>query len=170
MTPSRALLAVAVSAVLLAACGKAQESASEALAEQALEAQTGAEVDIETEDGASTVTMETAEGKLEHSAGENLPLPDDFPDDVVLPDDYTVVSVMKMGPSRSVVLRSRETMATLYDQYRTGQADQGWKETMSMQGAEGAALGFEKDKRGMLVNLRPDIEGQTIVSLSLQAP
>ena len=51
-----------------------------------------------------------------------------------------------------------------------GQADQGWKETMSMQGAEGAALGFEKGKRGVLVNLRPDIEGQTIVSLSLQAP
>jgi len=170
MTPSRHLLAVAVFAVLLAACGKAQESASEALAEQALEAQTGAEVDLDTDDGVSTLTMETDEGQLQHSVGENVPLPDDFPKDVVLPDDYTVVSVMKMGPSQSVVLRSRETMATLYDEYKAGQASKGWKETMSMQGPEGAALGFEKDKRGMLVNLRPDIEGQTMVSLSLQAP
>jgi hypothetical protein len=170
MTPSRKLLAVAVFAVLLAACGKAQESASEALAEQALEAQTGAEVDLDTEDGVSTLTMETDEGQLQHSVGENVPLPEDFPKDVVLPDDYTVVSVMKMGPSQSVVLRSRETMATLYDQYKAGQTGNGWKETMSMQGPEGAALGFEKDKRGMLVNLRPDIEGQTMVSLSLQAP
>jgi hypothetical protein len=144
MTPSRTLLAVAVFAVLLAACGKAQESASEALAEQALEAQTGAEVDLDTEDGVSTVTMKT--------------------------DEYTVVSVMKMGPTQSVVLRSPETMATLYIHYKDGQADHGWRETMSMQGPEGGSMGFEKDKRGVLVNLRPDIEGQTIVSLSLQAP
>lgn len=170
MTRTRTLLAVTVAAVLLAACGKAQESASEALAEQALEAQTGAEVELDTEDGVSTVTMKTEEGQLQHSVGENVPLPEDFPKDVVLPDDYTVVSVMKMGPTQSVVLRSRETLSVLYDQYKTGQADQGWKETMSMQGAEGAALGFEKDRRGMLVNLRPDIEGQTMVSLSLQAP
>jgi hypothetical protein len=170
MTPSRTLLAVAVFAVLLAACGKAQESASEALAEQALEAQTGAEVELDTEDGVSTVTMQTEEGQLQHSVGENVPLPENFPRDVVLPDDYTVVSVMKMGPTQSVVLRSRETMATLYDHYKTGQTDRGWKETMSMQGAEGASLGFEKGKRGVLVNLRPDIEGQTVVSLSLQAP
>lgn len=170
MTPSRTLLAVAVAVVLLAACGKAQESASEALAEQALEAQTGAEVELDNEDGVSTVTMATDEGQLQHSVGENVPLPADFPKDVVLPDEYTVVSVMKMGPSRSVVLRSSETMTALYDRYKSGQADKGWKETMSMQGAEGAALGFEKDKRGVLVNLRPDIEGQTIVSLSLQAP
>jgi hypothetical protein len=170
MTPSRTLLAAALFAIVLAACGKAQESASEALAEQALEAQTGAEVDLDTDDGVSTLTMETDEGQLQHSVGENVPLPEDFPKDVVLPADYTVGSVMKMGPSQSVVLRSRETMATLYDQYKAGQAGNGWKETMSMQGPEGAALGFEKDRRGMLVNLRPDIEGQTMVSLSLQAP
>ena len=170
MTPSRALLAVAVSAILLAACGQAQESASEALAEQALEAQAGVEVELDAEDGVGTVTMETGEGALQHSTGEDVPLPDDFPGDVVLPAEYTVVSVMKMGPSQSVVLRSRETMNALYDRYRTGQADRGWKETLSMQGAEGSSLGFEKDERGMLVNLRPDIEGQTMVSLSLKAP
>lgn len=170
MTPSRILPAVAVAVVLLAACGKAQESASEALAEQALEAQTGAEVDLDTEDGVSTVTMKTDEGQLQHSVGENVPLPADFPKDVVLPDEYTVVSVMKMGPTQSVVLRSPETMATLFIHYKDGQADRGWRETMSMQGPEGGSMGFEKDKRGVLVNLRPDIEGQTIVSLSLQAP
>lgn len=170
MTPSRALLAVAVSAILLAACGKTQESASEALAEQALEAQARVGADLGTDDGVDTVTLRTDQGPLQHSTGENVPLPDDFPRDVVLPAEFTVVSVMKMGPSQSVVLRSRETLTTLYDQYRTGQADHGWKETLSMQGAEGASLGFEKDERDMLVNLRPDIEGQTMVSLSLKAP
>lgn len=170
MSPSRTLLAASVLAALLAACGQAQESASEALAEQALEAQTGAAIDLDTENGVSTLTMQTDEGPLQHSVGENVPLPADFPKDVVLPEEFTVVSVMKMGPTQSVVLRSSETMAALYDQYKAGQTGRGWKETMSMQGAEGASLGFEKDKRGMLVNLRPDIEGQTMVSLSLQAP
>ena len=170
MSPTRSLLATAVMAALLAACGQAQESATEALAEEALQAQTDAKVDLELEDGLNTLTMETEEGKLQHTTGENVPLPADFPKDVVLPDDYTVVSVMKMGPSLSVVMRSRDTMAGLYAHYQAGQSGNGWKETMSAQGAEGAALGFEKGKRGMLVNLRPDIEGQTMVSLSLQAP
>lgn len=170
MFPTRPLLAATVLATLLAACGQAQESATEALTEQALEAQTGAQVDFESEDGQNTLTMETDEGQLQHTTGENVPLPPDFPRDVVLPDDYTVVSVMKLGPAQSVVLRSPEAMSALYDHYKSGQADQGWKETLSMQGAEGSALGFEKDKRGMLVNLRPDMEGQTVVSLSLQAP
>lgn len=171
MSRPRLLLVAALLSAGLVACGKAQESAAEALAEQALEAQAEAgDIDIKTEDGRSTVQMQTGEGRLQHTVGENVPLPPDFPKDVVLPEDYTVVSVMRMGPSQSVVLRSPEPLAALVDRYKTGQSERGWRETMSMQGPEGAALGFEKAERGMLVNLRRDLEGQTTVSLSLQAP
>jgi hypothetical protein len=38
-----------------------------------------------------------------------------------------------------------------------------------MQGADGSMLGFEKDGRSLLVNLRDDLDGQSVVSLSLQA-
>ena len=168
--PRFLLVAVLLSAALCA-CGKAQESAAEALAEQALEAQADAvRADVRTEDGKHTLEMRTDEGRLQHTAGENVPLPADFPPDVVLPGDYTVVSVMRMGPSQSLVLRIPEPVTALVEHYKSGQSRHGWRETMSMQGPEGAALGFEKARRGMLVNLRPDAEGQTTVSLSLQAP
>jgi hypothetical protein len=171
MSVPRLLLVAAALSACLAACGKNRDSAAETLAEQALEAQAKArDAEVRTEDGRSTLDLQTDEGRLQHTVGENVPLPDDFPTDVVLPEHYTVVSVMRMGPSQSVVLRSPEPLTALVERYQSGQAGHGWRETLSMQGPEGAALGFEKAKRGMLVNLRPDLEGQTTISLSLQAP
>ncbi len=171
MSLPRFLLAAALLSAGLGACGQARESAAEAMAEQALEAQAEAgDADIRTQDGRSTLDLQTEQGRLQHTVGEDVPLPADFPSDVVLPLDYTVVSVMRMGPSQSLVLRSPEPLSALVERYKTGQSEHGWRETMSMQGPEGAALGFEKAERGMLVNLRPDPEGRTTVSLSLQAP
>lgn len=169
MFASRALLPVALLALLLSACGKSQDDASETLAEQALEASTGAEIDIEDEDGVHRVTARTDEGELVHSSGENVPLPAGFPTDVTLPADHQVMSVMTMGPATSVVLRSPEPASEIFSRMRRAQASAGWKETLSMQGADGSMLGFEKDGRSLLVNLRDDLDGQSVVSLSLQS-
>ena len=107
-------------------------------------------------------------GEIVRDTGIDLQLPADFPDDILLPDEYAVVSVTTMGPSRSVVLRSDESMATLYERFRAAQAERGWDETVSVLGVEGAMLGFRKDARGVVANFRPDMEGRTLVSLSLQ--
>ena len=66
------------------------------------------------------------------------------------------------------VLRSDEPMTALYERFRTVQTGRGWEETVSVLGAEGAMLGFRKDARGVVANFRPDMEGRTLVSLSLQ--
>ena len=95
-------------------------------------------------------------------------LPEDFPADVVLPPNHIVVSVVAMGPSRSVVLRSPGTLTALYDDFRAGQANQGWTETVAMQGVGDAMLGFRKGDRTVVANFRPDREGHVLVSLSLQ--
>lgn len=151
--PVRPVLAAAV-ACLLAACSGGPD-AGEALAETARAA-------------ADPVTARPGQAAFQRDAGEHLVLPADFPVDIVLPEHYAVVSVMTMGPSQSVVLRSDATMATLFEQFRAGQSARGWQETVSMQGVEGAMLGFRKDSRGVLANFRPDMEGRTLVSLSLQ--
>ena len=52
------------------------------------------------------------------------------------------------------MLRSPEPASEIYSQLRRSQVEGGWKETMSMQGAEGSMLGFEKNGRNLLVNLR----------------
>jgi hypothetical protein len=168
MSIRRTLPLFVLLALGLSACGNSEEAASEALAEQALEASTGADVDIEEEDGVHRVTARTEQGELVHSTGENVPLPDGFPSDITLPADHQVMSVMTMGPATSVVLRSPEPASEIFSQLRRDQAAAGWKETMSMQGADGSMLGFEKDGRSLLVNLRDDLDGQSVVSLSLQ--
>ncbi len=168
----RPLFTAALCALALCACGKAADQAAETAAERAIEAETGGDVDvdIETQDGQQSVTVQTPEGEMRHTTGENVALPADFPKDIALPEGYTVLSVMTMGPAVSVVLRSPGSVADVYAQLRAEQARKGWKESVSMQGDQGSMLGFEKNKRGLLMNLRADLDGQTVVSLSLEAP
>jgi hypothetical protein len=143
---------------LLAACGRAADPAL-ALAESA---------NAVARDGAGTIDVPAETAGYRNSAGADVPLPDGFPSDIVLPEKYAVVSVTTMGASQSVVLRSDEAMATLFGRFRADQAAGGWSETVSMQGMEGAMLGLQKDSRGMVVNFRQDMAGHTVLSLSLQ--
>lgn len=149
------LAALSCAVALLAGCARTPD-ASEALVDTARGAA-----------DAATVTA-TAAGEIRRAAGADVRLPDDFPPDILLPERYAVVSVTTMGPSRSVVLRSDEAMTPLYERFRAAQSERGWEETVSMLGAEGAMLGFRKGARGVVANFRPDMEGRTLVSLSLQ--
>lgn len=170
MTRRPPLIAGLALALVLSACGKSEEKAAETLAEKALEANSGQDVDVDIEDGdgAQTVTIQTEQGTLKQSSGDNVALPEDFPRDVSLPDAYKVMSVMTMGPVTSVVMEVPEAPSSVFDDIKSGQASQGWKETLSMQGADGSMLGFEKGDRSLLVNLGKSEEGGTMLSLSLQ--
>ena len=157
--PASASLTAVVAALscavaLLAGCARTPD-ASEALVDTARGA-------------ADAATVTATAGEIRRASGADVRLPDDFPPDILLPERYAVVSVTTMGPSRSVVLRSDEAMTPLYERFRAAQSERGWEETVSMLGAEGAMLGFRKGARGVVANFRPDMEGRTLVSLSLQ--
>lgn len=169
MTRCPPFIAVLALALVLSACGKSEEKAAETLAEQALEANSGQDVDVDIEDDGQTVTIQTEEGTLKQSSGDNVALPPDFPTDISLPADYKVMSVMTMGPVTSVVMEVPESPSDLFASFKSGQSGQGWKETLSMQGADGSMLGFEKEDRSLLVNLGRSEDGGTMVSLSLQS-
>jgi hypothetical protein len=59
-------------------------------------------------------------------------------------------------------------MPGVFEHSRSSQAGQGWTGTLSMQGTGGWMPGFEKDRRGLLVNLSSDVDGKTVVVLSVQ--
>jgi hypothetical protein len=171
MTRCPPLIAALALALVLSACGNSEDKAAETLAEKALEANSGQDVDVDIDsDGDSqTVTIQTEEGTIKQSSGENVALPEDFPTDVALPADYKVMSVMTMGPVMSVVMEVPEAPSSVFSEIKSGQATQGWKETLSMQGADGSMLGFEKGDRSLLVNLGKSEAGGTMLSLSLQS-
>lgn len=166
----RNALGAALALALLAGCGgNGADEAAEALAEQA---RLAAAVDASAgENGAARqdINFETRDGTLRRSEGEDVTLPEDFPADIRLPEDYTLVSVMTMGPTQSLVMQSERGMPSLYEHFQSGQAGQGWTETLSMRGTGGWMLGFEKEKRSLLVNLSSDVDGRTVISLSVQA-
>jgi hypothetical protein len=171
MTRCPPLIAVLALALVLSACGKSEEKAAETLAERALEANSGqdVDVDIDSDGDGQTVTIQTEEGTITQSSGDNVALPADFPADIALPAGYKVMSVMTMGPVTSVVLEVPESPSDLFASFKSDQSGQGWKETLAMQGRDGSMLGFEKDDRSLLVNLGRSEDGGTMVSLSLQS-
>jgi hypothetical protein len=162
------LIAALALALVLSACGKAEEKAAETLAEEALEANSGQDVDVDIQDDGQTVTIQTEQGTLKQSSGDNVSLPENFPGDVTLPADYKLLSVMTMGPVTSVVMEVPQPPSDVFEAFNSDQAGQGWKQSLSMQGADGSMLGFEKDDRSLLVNLGSSESGGTTLSLSLQ--
>lgn len=162
----RNALFAALALALLAGCGDNADTTAAALAEQARQASNS---EGEVDDGAHVISFQTEDGTLRRSEGDDVALPEDFPDDIRLPDDYTLVSVMTMGPTVSLVMQSEQAVPRLYDDFQNRQVGQGWTETLTMKGTGGWMLGFEKGKRGLLVNLSSDVDGKSVVSLSVQA-
>lgn len=92
-----------VAALTLAGCGageKAGQEAADRLTEKAL-SQDGQDVDVDSGDG--SVSVKTEDGTV--AFGEDVDLPEEFPDDVPLPRaDFKVVSAATQGGEVSVML------------------------------------------------------------------
>lgn len=129
--------------LLLPGCQRAADSMTEA----AMEAATGGKVKVDR-DG-DKVVFKTADGEMVVQGGDVLPLPEDFPGDVYLPDGYTVNSVMDLQGVSVVGMRAPGKVTALFADARKRMAEQGWKETVAMQhSADSAMLAFEKGADG----------------------
>jgi hypothetical protein len=165
MSPVRLLPVLAIALSCLGGCQKAADAATEAAIERA----SGAKVDIQRDGDA--VTIQTAEGELAMQSGDALPLPDGFPEDVHLPDDYVVNSIMDMGGAQVVGMTAAGSVGSLFADARTGMARSGWKQVMAMQhSADSAMLSFEKDARTAVLSFNQDDAADGVqVSVQLHA-
>ena len=84
-----------------------------------------------------------------------LALPADFPDDVYLPGDYGVTSVMDMGRARILNMTAVGSMAPLFESTRSGMRGHGWQQTLAVQQSDSAMLGFEKGGREVAYSFSP---------------
>jgi hypothetical protein len=85
--------------------------------------------------------------------GETLPLPADFPDDVYLPRDYRINSVMDRGGLRVISLQAPGRVPGLFGAARDAMDRHGWKQTLAMQDAtDNAVLTYEKDRRAAVLS------------------
>lgn len=167
--PARRLAALAVVPVLVltVGCGKA----SEKIAEKALEHQTGADVDldsnggisIETEDGSysadadGNVVIETDEGTITAGAG----LPDGWPEDLPIPDGVAITYGSVSAEFASATGMSERSPADLMDDIRAAFA--GWEvedeSTTTSTGSEMRHVMLVQGDRTVTVQVITDGEG-----------
>lgn len=147
----------------LAACQKAAEK----MAETALEQATGNKVDLKR-DG-SAVSIQTDEGELKVASsvdGESVPLPEDFPKDVFLPEKGKINSAMDMAGMKMVNIITSAPSGEISAQVQKTMEAQGWKREMAMQGAEGSAtLVYSKDKRQTVYQMMKADDGGTQLAI-----
>jgi hypothetical protein len=157
------LLVVGLCAVAAVGCGK---KAEEVAAEKTLEAMTGGKVDIQ--DGGSSVTVDTDNGKLTMSEGKSAKVPTSFPKDAYVPSDAKLSTSIVGENSAMIGYAVPGDSAKLYETIRTDMQGRGWKEEMAMQTPESSVLSYTKDNRTMQYMISVEA-GSTSVTQSYAA-
>jgi hypothetical protein len=164
--PIRRLAPAALGVVLVltaAACGDDGGSPSDNALEEIIEQQGGGEVDIDSEDG--EVTVESEDGSF--TASSDGELPEDWPDDVPLPDDLAIDGSSRIADSASggfilsVSGATSLSVEEVQELYTSGL--DGWTEGLNMVNSSGGTdsltMAFEDDEgRGVMLTASNDGE------------
>lgn len=149
------LAALALSVAILAGCPQSRESFVESAREPA----------------AGTLPAYTGQPARSASPGARtaLALPDDFPDDIYLPADYRINSLMDRGALRVVSLQAPGQVSALFGDARASMDERGWKQTMAMRDAtDSALLTYEKGDRAAVLSFNEDRSGGVMINVQLR--
>lgn len=163
----RGLVACLAVAGLLGAagCAMAAEEISEQAAEQAVEAGASGEVDVDVDvDGDSgTMKIEGSDGSLNVGNDE---LPESFPDDLPLPEDFTVQMSLESPDNITVNVTTTDDFESLRDRLTSEFAEAGYvvdnKVNSEMGGVRGRMLAGVKGERKVSIHIT-EAESQTTV-------
>jgi hypothetical protein len=152
-----------VAALVATACSK---SPGERLAETALSAASGHQVEVDKDGG--KVTFKGDKGDMTIASGNAATLPADFPKDVYLPARYKVESSMQMPGATVVSVAAPGQVSALFADASKQMQAQGWKQTMAMQqSGQTQMLAFEKADRSAMVSFDAGDDGDVKVALQL---
>lgn len=157
-----ALLVALLAATTLAGCQKTQEAMADSTTARA------GGVQLQAAHDGGGIPLRDEHGAAALRSGDALPLPENFPDDVFLPDNYRINSVMNMGGTQVISLQAPGQVSGLFGAARDAMDRQGWTQQMSMQNStDTALLTYEKDKRAAVLSFNSDRSRQAVI-MSLQ--
>ena len=160
--PMPFLLLAGIGLLGASGCQRAADAATEAAIQRA----SGQEVSVDR-DG-DHVRIATGDGEVSIATGEGMALPADFPDDLFLPTRYGVTSVMDVGGARLVSLESDGAVTAMFEAARTAMAGKGWSQTLAMQQADSAMLGFSHGGREATYTFTRHAGGPLLVGIQLR--
>jgi hypothetical protein len=111
------------------------------MVEEAIEAETGREVDLDSEAGTMSVTGPEGETM---EIGESVALPDDLPDYLPIYPDSTPRMVLRTGEGAQITLEAAEEASTVVSWYREQLAANGFEIQSEMASPMGTVLGAER--------------------------
>lgn len=165
--PIRLSISVLLGVLALAAAVSGCRQSREAFADSALDPTA---IGLAAHDAQATAPRRASGASA--ARGEALLLPTDFPDDVYLPSDYRIDSLMDRGNLRVVSLRAPGQVSSLFEAARSSMGERGWKQTLAMREAgDSAMLSYEKADRTTVLSFSDpgDDRGAVVVSVQLRS-
>ena len=149
------------------------QSCAERVIEEAVERQTGEEVEIDIDgSGEGQITITTEDGQGVFQAGMQTRIPENFPDDVPIYEGAQPMVVVA-DPSGGIMvsLQTDADVSAVNDFYRRQMPARGWSSVTTFTGEGMTHLGWRKGERSASVNITTgDEESGAAITLSVTPP
>ena len=142
---------------------KAEETVAEKIAEKAIEAQTGKKADIDVDK--ESMTIKTEDGEMTMTSGKAAKIPDNFPKDIPMYEEYVLEMAMELPKGYSLSFTTKDDMSQVSEWYLDEMIDEGWTKEASMDMGDQKMLVFKKGERGVNFVIAPDSD-KTRISLT----
>lgn len=148
---------------------KINQSVGENIMEKMIEAQTGNKVDIESGSNGQDITIKTDDGQTQFSAGGDVKVPANFPQELILADDAKLIIASSSEAGGSIAYLTNLDQTTVFNKYIADLSDLGWKKTMEVNSGEGKMITVSKDQDVAYVtigeNSSKDQSAKTLVNI-----
>lgn len=166
--PKAALIGAATLA--LASCGGGDSNDAREKQMEEAAASHGIDADITLDDSGQPEKIEIKSGT--GTIGQGLDLPDGFPEDISIPDDWNVIAVTAPMPNaHAIQALSENTLEALVEELRSQFESDGWTETAADTSVPHMSrINFEKDGRMANFNIIENGSSRAIQFMTMPKP
>ncbi|NMC36116.1 hypothetical protein GYA49_03660 [Candidatus Beckwithbacteria bacterium] len=140
--------------IVLSSCSPSKtigQKTGEKILEKTIEAQTGAKVDVDAQDG--EVTIKSEDGQTQYSAGGSAVLPSNFPKELIITSDAKIIIASTSGTNSSVTYITNSEQNEVFDKYISDLTGLGWTKEMEFDAGQGKMLNFAKENTKVTITI-----------------
>ncbi|MDF1496693.1 MAG: hypothetical protein P1P90_01385 [Patescibacteria group bacterium] len=146
---------------------KFEEKAAEKMTEKLLESMGGGDVDIDIngEGDDATITFNDEEGGGQMMFGENVELPSDLTESIIVYSNAKLVGVIRdVGEKDSamITLTTQDQTKEVADWYRNEYEKAGWEKTQTVTIEDAEMLGYERADEQVFITITTDDDERMI--------